>query len=145
MTLNCTLSEIMTTKVISLSPKDVMTEVDRIFRQNNIHHIPVTDAEGKVVGIVSKTDFFKVQHGLTLFKAQNLEVLNESMLRSLLVEDVMTSKVVTLQADDMLSVALGIFKENLFHAIPIVNDRQQLVGIISTQDLLNYAFGAKFL
>jgi acetoin utilization protein AcuB len=134
------ISAIMTRSVITLQPKDVMTDVEKVFRKNNIHHIPIIDDNGKVVGIVSKSDFFKIQHGMTLFKSRNVEVYNDTLMRSLLVEEVMTKQVATLHFEDAVSVAVGIFRENLFHALPVVDEEHLLVGIVTTHDLLNYAF-----
>ena len=51
-------SDIMTKTVITVSPNDSLLNVEHIFTQNNIHHIPVVD-EGKLVGIVSKEDYNK--------------------------------------------------------------------------------------
>jgi CBS domain-containing protein len=130
----------MTRSVITLKPKDLMTEVEKVFRKNNIHHIPIIDDSGRVVGILSKTDFFKIQHGMTLFKSRNVEVYNSTLMRSLLVEEVMTRQVATLHYEDSIGVAVGIFQENLFHALPVVDEEHLLVGIITTHDLLNYAF-----
>ncbi len=135
-----TVSEIMTTDVIFLRPGDTMEKVADIFRMNNIHHIPIIDENGKVVGIVSQSDYHKILHGFTLFKTEKSEEYNKAILRSLLVKEVMTKQVAKLNPDDKLTVAAGYFRENLFHAIPVVDRKGSLVGIISTYDMLNYAF-----
>ena len=48
----------------------------------------------------------------------------------------MTEKNATLRSSDRISVAIETFKENLFHAIPIV-DHGKLVGIVTTHDIIN--------
>lgn len=133
-------SQIMTTDVMFVRPDDTMSKVDEIFRTNNIHHLPVLNSEGVVVGMVSKTDYFKVLHGFTLFRTEKSEEFNKAILRSLLVKEVMTKQVAKLHPDDSIMVAAGFFRENLFHAIPVVDDESKLVGIVSTYDMLNYAF-----
>ena len=134
------ISNIMTTDVITLEPKDLMEDAKRIFNSNNIHHIPVINLENKVIGIISIQDFNKVLHGFTLFKTQKSSEYNEAILRAFLVEDVMTKYVVTLEESEPISKALDIFKENLFHAIPIIKTDGTLSGIVTTFDLLNIAF-----
>ncbi len=42
--------------------------------------------------------------------------------------------------DDCIEVALGLFRENLFHAIPIVDQENRVVGILTTLDMLNHAY-----
>lgn len=137
---NVSIKEIMTDTVITVQPDDTMDRVQRIFEQHTIHHLPVVSATGKVVGMVSKSDYLKLLHGFTLFKAQKSAEYNKAILRSLLVEEVMTRQVATLKADDTLLMAAGYFRENLFHAIPIVDDDHNLIGILSTYDLISFAF-----
>lgn len=130
----------MTDTVMTIHPDDTMDRVQRVFEQNTIHHLPVVTPEGKVVGMVSKSDYLKLLHGFTFFKARKSEEYNKAILRSLLVEEVMTRQVATLKADDSLLMAAGYFRENLFHAIPIVDDKHNLIGILSTYDLISFAF-----
>ncbi|MBK6949192.1 MAG: CBS domain-containing protein [Haliscomenobacter sp.] len=134
------IENVMTTEVISLAPDDVMEKVRDIFDHYNIHHIPVVDSRRKVVGIVSREDLFKVLHGFSLFKAQQSEIYNNAILRSLLVGEVMTSQVARLSPKDSIQTAADYFRENMFHAIPIVDENDWLVGILTTYDLINYAF-----
>lgn len=139
------IGQIMTKDVIFVRPDDTMDKVSEIFRRNDFHHIPVTNESGKVEGILSKGDYFQLTHGLTLFKNKNSEDFNESLMRSLLVKEVMTHPVAKLHPEDSIRTAADIFKENLFHALPVVNAENQLVGIVTTFDLLNYAFAEKAL
>lgn len=129
----------MTTKVISIQPRDTMDKVDRIFQTNSIHHIPVVE-EAQVVGMISKSDYYQILHGFTLFKAPVSKTYNEAVLRSLLVREVMTKQVACLRPEDSLTKAADYFRENRFHAIPITDAAGQLVGILSTYDLITHCF-----
>ncbi len=137
---NVNISEIMTRDVITVTPEDNMSSVDAIFKKHNIHHIPVVDKNSKVVGLISSTDYNKLLNTFTFFKNKKSEDYNKAVMRSLLVEDVMTKQVATLQESHSIMVAVGIFNENLFHAIPVIDDEQKLIGIITTFDLINYAY-----
>ena len=132
-------SEIMTTDLITIHPKEAMTEVERIFKSNDIHHIPVVDEDYAIVGIISKSDYLRTLHGLTLFKVSKAESYNTAMLRSLLVEEVMTKQIAHIRPDAPLSLAADMLLENLFHALPVV-ENNKLVGILTSFDLLKYAF-----
>jgi len=137
---NTAIKDIMTDTVITVQPNDTMDHVQEVFERKTIHHLPVVSPKGKVVGMISKSDYLKLLHGFTLFKAQKSAEYNKAILRSLLVEEVMTKQVATLKADDSLLMAAGYFRENLFHAIPIVDDDHSLIGILSTYDLISFAF-----
>ncbi|MBK8561846.1 MAG: CBS domain-containing protein [Saprospiraceae bacterium] len=135
-----TIANIMTSEVFFVHPDDTMQRIDEIFRMHNIHHVPVIDQIGHVVGIISKSDYLKVLHGFTMFKTAKSEEYNKAILRSLLASEVMTTQVASLNPDDTVDVAAGYFRENLFHAIPVVDRDKRLVGIVTTFDLLNFAF-----
>lgn len=136
---NSKIADVMTSKVISIQPRDTMDKVDQIFETNAIHHIPVVE-EDQVVGMISKSDYYQILHGFTLFKAPVSKTYNEAVLRSLLVREVMTKQVACLGAEDSLAKAADYFRENLFHAIPIVDKSGKLIGILSTYDLLTHCF-----
>lgn len=137
---NNTVATIMTDEVLVVHPGDTLEKVHQIFHQNNIHHIPVVNAEREVVGIISKSDYLLLCDHMTLFGREwNIEN-NNRFFRSILVEEVMTKQVAKLKPDDSIYLAAAFFKENLFHAIPIVDEKNKLVGIVSTYDLLTYAF-----
>ena len=134
------IGEVMTTAVLFVRPNDTMDKVRDIFNVKSIHHLPVVEEGGTVVGIVSKTDCYKLENTFTLFKKSKVEEYNSAIFRSLLVKEVMTKQVATLGPSDSLQLAAGIFRENLFHAMPIVDDEKKLVGILSVYDLVNYAY-----
>ena len=56
--------EIMTTPLISVSPDQTIYECAKIMSQHHIHHLPVLDAEGNVMGMISATDFLVVAEAL---------------------------------------------------------------------------------
>ncbi|MGD9678777.1 MAG: acetoin utilization AcuB family protein [Vulcanibacillus sp.] len=53
----------------------------------------------------------------------------------MLVEEIMTTKVVTLKKYDTIQKAYDILTENHFHHIPIVDEENHVIGIISDRDL----------
>ena len=131
------ISDIMITDVISISPREKIRVAEDIFARHRIHHIPVVETDNTLVGIISKIDFLKMtQKNL----AQEGNMGYENMINSLTVADIMTSKVAKLTANDKIDVAARLFHENLFHAVPIVNGDNKLVGIITSYDLVEYTF-----
>jgi len=131
---------IMTSRPITIGPDQSMDRVHEIFCTYNIHHIPVVDPSDRVVGMISKADYYKLQNSFTLFGRKQAQKFNQAVFESILVKEVMSPQLVMLHPEDEIGVAAGIFKENLFHAIPIVDEDKRLVGILSTYDLLSYAF-----
>ena len=137
--MGCTINELMTDDLITMAPNDNMTKAKDIFESHAIHHIPVVSADGHLEGIISKSDFYKILHGFTLFKVKRSDEYNQSILNSLLAKEVMTERPISIPLNVDVMVAVEIFKENLIHALPII-DQQKLVGIITPYDIMVHAF-----
>lgn len=130
-------SEIMATDLVVVSPYEDLTVVDKIFTEKKIHHIPVVD-KFELVGLVSKSDYLKFAYGLSRVSG-TIEHTDDKLLKGIKVSELMVKGIAKLSPNDRITTAAQIFKENLFHAIPIVDDKK-LVGIITTFDLLNFCF-----
>ncbi|MFZ1676046.1 MAG: CBS domain-containing protein [Saprospiraceae bacterium] len=124
-------SKYMSKKLLTVSPLDNMTAVKEIFNNNRIHHIPVVKYK-TIVGIVSKADYL---YFLRKVKTGHAPVVEDIGLEKYLVEDIMTTGLATMESTERVNVALEVLSENLFHAIPIV-DNGELVGIFTTQDVI---------
>jgi CBS domain-containing protein len=57
---------------------------------------------------------------------------------AILAKEVMTTPVISIKADTPLKRAAEILDENFFSGIPVVNDDDQLIGVISETDFLRY-------
>ncbi len=56
--------EIMTSPLISVSPEQTVFECAETMSEHHIHHLPVVDEKGAVVGMISATDFLVVAEAL---------------------------------------------------------------------------------
>lgn len=123
---------IMSTSLLTVSPQDKLTAVKRIFDANPIHHVPVVKFR-ELVGMVSKTDFNYFLHG---YEQRNDDAtLRHIRLNVHTVEEIMTKGLIILRPTDRIEKAMAVFLENLFHAIPVVEDNE-LVGIITPFDVI---------
>ncbi len=125
-------SKIMTKDIICINEDDTLATVKSIFQRHRIHHLPVVKG-GKFIGIVSKSDFSFFKKGFN--DVQFDKTIEDVKLNNYHVRDIMTTKVAKLNSEDRINVVLEIFKENLFHAIPILNG-DKLVGIVTTYDII---------
>lgn len=139
--LKIALGDVMTRQPHCLSPMDQVERADQLCKSYHIHHLPVVDIYGKVIGMISQSDILKISYGISLFRNQDPNRFNQTLFASVLVRDVMTQEVTTLQVEDTVADALAIFEENRFHAIPIV-EGDRLVGIVTPIDLLRISFSS---
>lgn len=126
------ISTLMSRKLVTVTPGDRIADIKAIFDHHSIHHIPVVKYK-TLVGIISKSDFLLFLQGEK--NPSYSKVAEECRQYNYKVEDIMTTGIATLESTDRLNVALQLFSENLFHAIPIV-DEGELVGILTTFDII---------
>ena len=114
----------MTKEVVTLQPSSTLGEARDILIGKHIHHIPILEGK-KLVGMVTSWDIFKL--GKSVDEYQSIKV-----------GDVMTRKVATLDPDQHLGAVADVLTRHLFHAVPIVNDDHELLGIITSTDIIRY-------
>jgi acetoin utilization protein AcuB len=121
---------IMTTNDVTLQPNSTLAEAREVFLNNRIHHIPVLDGK-KLVGILTTWDIFKL--GTSAADYGNMAV-----------QDVMTTKIAVLDPDQHIGAAAEVFMEHLFNAVPIVNDDHDLLGMVTTYEVLRYEYEREY-
>lgn len=133
-------STIMTRTLVVIKPKDTIDLVHNLFEKNNFHHIPVVD-HNRLVGIISKTDYVKIRHMLAT--TWSGETICQDMYKDMIAEDIMSRDPLTVEPGDTIGLAADIFRSNALHALPVVEDGE-LVGIVTSHDLLTYAYQESF-
>ena len=128
------ISTIMKTDLITVGPEDQLSKIKELFDKHKIHHLPVID-EGRLVGMISKSDFLFFRKGFQTNISD--EEVEEFRLKTHRAKDIMTTGLGKLNPEDRINVALEVFKENLFHAIPVVEDNY-LKGIVTTLDIIQH-------
>ncbi len=126
-------STIMTKKLFTVNPEDKLSVVKGIFDKHRIHHLPVVRYKS-IVGMVSKTDLLFFLKGAS-YDSGYEDMLNEARLNNYTAEEIMTTGLAKVSSNERIGVAVEVFKENLFHAIPVVDDGE-LVGILTTYDII---------
>lgn len=127
------ISAIMSKKPATVSPSDNMDTVRKVFEQYGFHHVPVTE-NGRLTGIVSYTDYLRIISGL--YSGGGSSAHRNTGLEHMQVQDIMTKDVFSFSPMHTIDEALEAFRTHHFHAIPVVEADQRLVGIISTYDLM---------
>ena len=124
----------MTKNVLTLSPSSSIAEAAEIFNAKKVHHIPVT-IDDELVGIVSMTDYLFFRRGF--LDNRDDQKIEDIRMNNYEVNQIMTKGIATMESTERINVALEIFKENILHAIPIV-DNGRLVGIVTTHDIISH-------
>ena len=118
-------NEVMTKDPFCCLPSDSVQKVAEMMKSQNIGSMPVIDAghTKKLVGIVTDRDLaLKIIGG-------------ELDAKTTKVDAVMSHHMVTCRADDNLQKALDAMAEHQLRRIPVVDDDNKIVGIISQADV----------
>ena len=128
--------EILTTEVMTVHIKQKISDVNKVFRENMIHHVPVLNRK-KPIGIISTNDILRVIFDIGLN--------DERMIDSILdyhysIKDVMSTELVTLPISSTIKDVAKILQFSTIHSILITNDKSELEGIVTSTDLIKYLY-----
>jgi len=134
--------DVMTTDVATVTPGDSLKDVARILVERGISGVPVVDADGDVLGVVSEADLLAKERaepptrgGPLAWLVDPIEVIERRKLGARLAGEVMTSPAVTIAPYRNLATAAGIMLDNRVNRLPVVSDGK-LVGIVTRADLV---------
>ena len=121
--------QFMAANDVVVSPQTTLAEATRQLARLDITGLPVTDAYGRVVGIITESDM------LNSFLAQRSNDVT--------VETLMTEHVITVDEFTPADQVLTILREEKIHHLPVV--RQGIVvGLITPQSVLHYIVAHEF-
>jgi CBS domain-containing protein len=124
----------MSTTVLSVDAKDPAGEVLRLFADHPIHHLPVLD-DDKVVGMLSTADLMKLDLFVPKGGASPIEYLN----RRIKVGALVRRPLISIEGHCSLETAAQLMAEHGVHALPVVDAKDRLLGIVTTTDIINAA------
>ncbi len=119
------IEQVMTPDPATISPQSSAAEARRLLDSNVIHHLPVVEGQ-RLVGIVSSSDLLKLyllDDKLAIFEQATVDQIMETNLI------VLDRRATLLEAVEKLSMGS-------FHALPIVDKKRRLVGIVTSSDLI---------
>ena len=139
--------QIMTSGIVTVTPETRASEIAKLLLENHISAVPVVDAGGAPLGIVSEGDLLRRDDEgraarrawwlemLAEGEALNKEYLAQLRTRDQTARDIMSSPVVTVtEATDLAELA-HLFHSYRIKRVPVVRDGR-VVGIVSRVDLL---------
>lgn len=136
--------EVMTPNPIAVPATTTVEECARLLLEKRISAVPVVDATGGVIGIVSEGDLIRRREtGTERRYSWWLELVSDpqTMARDFVksgghkVSDVMTRQVVSVTEDTALATIAGILEKHRIKRVPVVRGGK-LVGIVSRADLV---------
>ena len=127
--------DVMTTHVVAVRSDASYREMANALRTNRVSGLPVVDAEGTVVGVVSQTDL--------LTKASMdrrpgwLPRRKHVATAELTAADLMTRPAVTTSPDELVPSVARLMSARRLRRVPVIDSQGRLVGIVCRSDVLS--------
>jgi len=115
------IGQVMTTKVVTFSPETSMLEALDVIKHHRISGAPVT-IDDKIVGIISTEDLIRALRDGRIDRS---------------VSTYMTKDLITVKATDKVVEALKIFAKKNVGRLPVVEENNKLVGLLTKGDITN--------
>lgn len=110
----------MTLNPQTVTPEDSARDISEMMKNLNYRQCPVVE-EGKLVGMITQTDL------------ENALLENDDIK----IGDVMVTEPLTIMEDAPIESASDIIRTKNFNALPVVSDKNELLGIITITDILD--------
>jgi len=139
-----TAADVMTTDVIAVPPDATVRDIATLLRSKRISGVPVVDAAGGILGIVTEGDLvlreaIAGEHHrswwLSLFDDPNVIARDYAKTHGRVAKDVMTTPVISVGPATTLSEIAKTLERHRIKRVPVVKDNK-LVGIVSRSNLL---------
>ena len=133
------IESIMTTGIVTIKMDDTLRVARAIFTRTKFHHLLVVEDE-VLYGVLSDRDLLKSI-------SPNIDTVSETVKDDATlnkkVHQIMTRKPVTLNAGAGVEDVVEVFNTHLVSCIPVVDDGNHPVGIVSWRDVLKNCFDGK--
>jgi CBS domain-containing protein len=138
--------DVMTSEPVCFERGATIRQIAQTFEELEISGAPVVETDGTVIGVVTKSDLIRrcvegtsEQPPGFLFEllaeeaGEDVELIPESLI---VVDDFMSTDLVTARAEEPISVVAHRLTESKVHRAIVVDAGQRAVGIITTLDIL---------
>ena len=121
--------DVMTTDVVTVRPDTPYRVIAAMFREHRVSGFPVTDGDGKVIGVVSESDLLALAAG---HHHRGHHADGQATAG-----DLMAHPAMTIGPDDLVQTAARVMHSHRLQRLPVVDREGQLEGIVSRSDVLS--------
>lgn len=141
--------DVMSCDVVTVGPDASILQAARLMAQKRFSGLPVVDAAGTLVGIVTEGDFLRrIETSTVRRRARWIEfILGPGRLAEeythaagRIVHEVMSREVETVSEDTPLDVVVGLMEKHHVKRVPVLRG-DKIVGIVTRKDLLRAVAG----
>lgn len=126
--------QIMSKDLATVSVSNRLSEVRALLQQRKIHHVPVVDGR-RFIGLLTASDLLRLSWGDPYtHDPREIDVLLDTQD----IREVMQEDIKTILPGARIEDAAKALAEGSFHGLPVVEENGDLVGIVTSTDLIRY-------
>jgi CBS-domain-containing membrane protein len=122
-------ADVMTTDPVTVSVEATIEAAEQLLAYYRVSGLPVVDANGHLVGVLSRTD-------LLLEGRPGLSQLLRGRESGLRVGELMSSPPITVNLSATLADAARLMRDERVHRLVIVNEHEAPIGVLSATDFV---------
>jgi len=126
----------MSHKVLTCRKSDSLRFALNMINQNDISRLVVTDNDGKPLGVITTNTFLIHSSYFTKDKTRTREYLLPVDSEKMCVGDIVSKELLAVNLEDDLSIAAQKMIKNHINGIPVIDDNDELVGVVSSLDIV---------
>lgn len=143
--------DLMSTKVITVGPDTLVSEVAEILHKYHFTGVPVVNEDGRVIGTISERDFITADSHLYLPTyihmlsnmdyvqggGKNLPHVVEQVVNAK-AKDIMNQNIPFARPETTIEEVARMFAEQRVNPVPVTDSTNKLLGVISRSDLIKF-------
>ena len=131
---NDPISKVMSATVAIAQVGQPLSEVRKMMCDLHIHHVPIADGK-KLVGLVSFTDMMKINLVINGADERSIGAIIDVNFS---IADIMSTQLTTIKITDSIRQASELLIKGHFHSLPVIDEHGNIVGIVTSTDLIRY-------
>ena len=132
MTARMEVGDLMTTELVTLTEDETLAHAQRCMARGRIRHLPVT-RDDRLVGLITHRDLLAASFSI-FAEVESIE--QRRIFTTVPVVEAMHRDVVTVMPNLGVSQAARILLENKYGCLPVVDEEDRLLGIVTEADFL---------
>lgn len=143
--------DLMSTKVITVTPDTLVSEVAEILHKYHFTGVPVVNTEGRVLGTISERDFITADSHLYLptyiHMLSNMDYVQGAgkhlphvvnQIVNAKASDIMNQNIPFARPETTIEEVARMFAEDRVNPVPVTDSTNKLLGVISRSDLIKF-------
>ena len=143
--------DLMSTKVLTVGPDTLVSEVAEILHKNHFTGVPVVNEDGHVLGTISERDFITADSHLYLptyiHMLSNMDYIQGGgkhlphvveQIVNAKAKDIMNQNIPFARPDTTIEEVARMFAEQRVNPVPVTDSTNKLLGVIARSDLIKF-------